>query len=388
MPLQAIENDDHVELEDAISTLTDTTTKALSKQAAELKSLGDSLAKLESKYGRPGVPGNDNVAVQRAANDNNETERTNLNHFIRGEFKSLTVAIDPQAGYFVPNILQSTDIVKRYDAPTLLSLVRTEQWDGPGSDWIEPLRRALLTARRRGSETEAAQDTGTDNPIGLLTVPAGEAEASVTISQKLLDDSARDLSSMVVTDMDAAFDRQIDAEIVSGTGTGNQATGFLTVPAVTTSDTTRPWGQIQYVPSTSATAVTADSLFDLMYSLRAPYRTGATWVMCSASANAIDKLKDGMGDYLWRNSLQAGQPPTLLGFPVAFDENLPVIGAGAFPVAFANWQLAYLVAKKNQTRLLRDVYTAKPSTVLFGYKRQGGAVANSEAIKLLKIATS
>jgi HK97 family phage major capsid protein len=37
---------------------------------------------------------------------------------------------------------------------------------------------------------------------------------------------------------------------------------------------------------------------------------------------------------------------------------------------------------------LRDIYTAKPNTVLYGYKRQGGAVANSEAIKVLKVAVS
>jgi HK97 family phage major capsid protein len=86
--------------------------------------------------------------------------------------------------------------------------------------------------------------------------------------------------------------------------------------------------------------------------------------------------------------MQSGRPPTLLGFPVFFDENMPLIAANSTPIAFANWKLAYVVAKKNQTRLLRDVYTAKPSTMIYGYKRQGGSVANSESIKLLKIATT
>ena len=31
--------------------------------------------------------------------------------------------------------------------------------------------------------------------------------------------------------------------------------------------------------------------------------------------NNIRKLKDGDGNYLWRASNQAGQPPTLLGWP-------------------------------------------------------------------------
>jgi HK97 family phage major capsid protein len=157
---------------------------------------------------------------------------------------------------------------------------------------------------------------------------------------------------------------------------------------VTTDDSTRAWGQIQYLNSGAPTSITADSLKDLLYSLRAPYRTGATWVMSSNTANAIDKMKDGEGDYIWRNSYTAGIPPSLLGYNVAFDESMPTIGAGTYPIAFGNWKLGYLAAKKMQTRLLRDPYTAKPNLVLYGYKRQGGAVANSEAIKVLKIAAA
>lgn len=346
-------------------------------------SLAEYLAKMEAKQGRPGA-GDGNIF----AGADIETERKNINAFVRGEFKALTVAIDPQAGYFVPSILQQSLTEKLYDPPTMLSLVRTEQWDGPGSTWIEPLKRALLTARRRGSETETAQDTGTTNPVGLLEVEAGEAEALVTVSQKLIDDASRDLSAMVVGDINAAFDRQLDAEVVSGTGAGNQAQGFLSVPIVTTDDTTRDWGKIQYFPSGATTSITADALFDIMYGLRAPYRTGATWAMSSSTANAVDKLKDGDGSYLWRNSMMAGTPPTLLGYPVAFDENMPTIGAGTYPIAFGNWKLGYLAVKKMQTRLLRDPFTSKPNLVLYGYKRQGGAVANSEAIKVMKVGTA
>jgi len=51
-------------------------------------------------------------------------------------------------------------------------------------------------------------------------------------------------------------------------------------------------------------------------------------------------------------------------------------------------KLAYLATKKNETRFLRDPYSKKPAVQLYAYKRQGGSVANSEAIKLLKIAAA
>ncbi len=63
MPLSALAdtNDDHVDIEDAITTLTETTTAALTKQAGETKRLSDTLAKLEAKYARPGVTANENI---------------------------------------------------------------------------------------------------------------------------------------------------------------------------------------------------------------------------------------------------------------------------------------------------------------------------------------
>src|SRR5258707_4505193 len=109
----------------------------------EIKALREYLEKLEAKQGRPGF------GSEFASRAEVETERKNLNCFIRGDYKSMTVSIDPQAGYLVPSILQPSVISKQYDPPTLLSLVRTEQWDGPGSAWLEPLKRAFTTARRR-----------------------------------------------------------------------------------------------------------------------------------------------------------------------------------------------------------------------------------------------
>jgi HK97 family phage major capsid protein len=52
--------------------------------------------------------------------------------------------------------------------------------------------------------------------------------------------------------------------------------------------------------------------------------------MNSGTANAIDKLKNGSGDYIWRDSSASGVPPTL-GKPVEISETFPAIAAGTFP---------------------------------------------------------
>jgi HK97 family phage major capsid protein len=80
-----------------------------------------------------------------------------------------------------------------------------------------------------------------------------------------------------------------------------------------------------------------------------------------------------------------GEPDTLFGYPVEIDENMPDIGAGAYPVLFGNFQRGYYIARRMGVRLLRDPFTSKPYVNFYATERVGGDVVNSECIKLLKI---
>jgi HK97 family phage major capsid protein len=105
--------------------------------------------------------------------------------------------------------------------------------------------------------------------------------------------------------------------------------------------------------------------------------------MSSAAANALDKLKTSQGYYIWRAGITSGAPPSLLGRPVEFDENMPAIGS-RWPSV---WKAGYLIVDKLGIRYLRDPFTTKPNVLFYAYPRVGGDVANSDAIKLLKIST-
>ena len=188
------------------------------------------------------------------------------------------------------------------------------------------------------------------------------------------------------------FGRTQGVAFISGNGVAKPF-GLLSGTPVTTSDATRAWGTLQYTASGAAgglaTTNPADAFRDMMWSLRAPYRGGATWVMNSNTANSIDKIKNGSGDYIWRDSMTAGAPPTLLGYPVAFDEEMPNVStANAFPVAFGNFALGYVIVELEGLRVLRDPFTSKPHVIFYTYARVGGDISNSEAIKVLKIATA
>jgi HK97 family phage major capsid protein len=95
-----------------------------------------------------------------------------------------------------------------------------------------------------------------------------------------------------------------------------------------------------------------------------------------------------ISNYIWRNSMTAGAPPVLLGYPVECSEDMPDVGANTFPIAFGNFKRGYVVIDKLGIRFLRDPFTDKPNVLAYAYRRVGGSTANTEAIKLLKIATT
>jgi HK97 family phage major capsid protein len=130
----------------------------------------------------------------------------------------------------------------------------------------------------------------------------------------------------------------------------------------------------------------SDVLISLIYALKAGYRQNASFVMNRKVQGAIRKFKDGQGNYLWQPPASAGQPATLMGFPVVEAEDMPDIAANAMALAFGDFRRGYLVVDRAGVRVLRDPYSAKPYVLFYTTKRVGGGIQDYDAIKLLKFA--
>ncbi|PXA83661.1 phage major capsid protein, partial [Nostoc sp. 3335mG] len=159
-----------------------------------------------------------------------------------------------------------------------------------------------------------------------------------------------------------------------------------------TGDDVRPFGTLQYlatgVDGDFPASEPEDKLIDLVQSLRAPYRQGAVFVMNGFTLAMIRKMKTAEGQFLWSPGLVAGQPDTLLGYPVIEAEDMPDIGSGTTPIAFGNFKAGYLIAERGETAILRDPFSHKPFVHFYATRRIGGGVADSQAIKLLKFSAS
>lgn len=233
-------------------------------------------------------------------------------------------------------------------------------------------------------ETAARPETTTPT-LASLEFPSGEIYANPAITQRLLDDADFDIESWLSGNVADEFSRQESIAFLAGNGT-NKPFGLLTYVTGGAADGRHPGGNLTVVNGGDAAAVAPDGLIGFAYSLPAIYRQGATWLMNSTTAAAIQKLKDGQGNYLWRESFLIDQPSTLLGFPVELDEGMPNIAANAMPIAFGNFARGYLINDRLGVRTLRDPYTNKPFVNFYSTKRVGAGVLDPNAIRLLKIA--
>lgn len=234
-----------------------------------------------------------------------------------------------------------------------------------------------------------ARDGTTEPTVDLRAPTYGTVFGYVEATEELLLDSAIDIRSWFTNAVSQQIAQAEGESFVSGNGT-NKPTGFLAGPTpVATADGTRASGTLQYVPTGSAEAINVDSLSDLFFATKAQHRQSGSWLMSSATAAAVAKLKDGVGRSIWQASLSADNPSTLLGRPVLYDENMPGIAANAFPIAFGNFAAGYMIADSGNMRITIDDNITTPGFVKFYVRRRvGGVILDSEAIKLLRIAVS
>lgn len=291
---------------------------------------------------------------------------------------------NPDGGYLVPRTVEKEIYRLARDATPMRSLARVVTTDT--SSYIKTVSLNGPTATWVG-EKEARNQTPGMN-LAQLEYPVMELTAMPAVTQALLDDASTDVATELAIEIATAFAEKEDASFVTGDG-NKKPRGFLEYTKV--ANASYAWGKIGYTKSGVASALFdnnhngTDALYDLYYSLKAPYRANAAWLMNSSSANVVSKLKDGDENYLWQPSIQLGQPPTLLGRPVYIDENMPAIEANSFPIAFADWQRAYLIVDRIGIRVLRDPYSSKPYVLFYSTKRVGGGVQDFNALKLLKI---
>jgi HK97 family phage major capsid protein len=299
------------------------------------------------------------------------------------ELKALSVGSDPDGGYVVTPDTSGRIVQRVFETSPMRAYASVQVIS---TDALEGLFDLDEAAASWVAETAARPETATPK-LGQWRIPVHELAAFPFATQKLLDDASINMEAWLAEKVADKFARSEAAAFVSGSGIG-QPRGFLTYPH----GTTLP-GTIERVATGSAGAFAAapnggDVLIDALYGLKAQYRANATWFMNRATTRLVRKLKDQDGAYIWAPGIAAGQPASLLGYPVAAFEDMPDPGTDSLSIAVGDMRAAYQIVDRAGIRVLRDPFTAKPFVGFYSTKRVGGDVVNFEAIKLVRFASA
>jgi HK97 family phage major capsid protein len=231
-------------------------------------------------------------------------------------------------------------------------------------------------------ETDTRSETNTPQ-LGKWRIPTHELYAKPTATQKLLDDAEINMEAWLAGKVAEKFARDEATAFVTGSGIGRPR-GFLTYASGTTLPGTIERFDTGVNGAFAAAPNGGDVLINALYGLKAQYRANATWFMNRATTTLVRKLKDQDGAYLWSPGIAAGQPATLLGYPVAAFEDMPSPATDSLSIAVGDMREAYQIVDRIGIRTLRDPFSSKPYVEFYTTKRVGGDVVNFEAIKLIE----
>ena len=238
-----------------------------------------------------------------------------------------------------------------------------------------------------GWVTEKGSRDETDTPdLTLFSPPMQEIYAMPAVTQKLLDMSEFDVEAWLTEEISDVFIETEGEGFITGNGV-SRVKGIID-DSLMVANASWEYGKTGWIAGGHASLLSdADKLTDLQHSLKPVYRKNGTWLMNDATFAVIRKMKNGEGDYLWRQGLEAGAPEILLGKPVEIDDNMPDIGADAYPIAFGDFKRAYrIIDHENGIRMLRDPYSSKGYVLFYTIGRLAAGISNYEAIKFMKIA--
>ena len=296
------------------------------------------------------------------------------------ERKALSVGADPDGGYVVNPDLSGRIVTKVFESSPMRAYAAVQVIS---SDALEGLFDLNEASSGWVGETDSRAETNTPQ-LGKWRIPAHELYAKPKATQKLLDDASINMEAWLASKVAEKFARDEANAFVVGNGV-NKPRGFLTYG----SGTTLP-GTIEQFPSgvngaLAATPDGGDVLINALYGLKQQYRANATWFMNRASTRLVRKAKDSQGSYIWVPGIAAGQPASLLGYPVASFEDMPDPATNSLSIAVGDMREAYQIVDRLGIRTLRDPYSAKPYVEFYTTKRVGGDVINFESIKLVKL---
>lgn len=282
---------------------------------------------------------------------------------------ALQIGTDSEGGYLVPDEFERT-LVQSLEEENifrrLAKIIQTSSGD-----------RKIPVVTTKGTAVwmdEEEAFTESDDVFGQTSISAYKLGTMLKVSDELLNDNVFDLENYIATEFARRIGAKEEEAFFVGDGVG-KPTGIFAAAG---------GGDIG-VTTNAVTAITADELIDLFYSIKSPYRKKSSWVMNDSTVKAIRKLKDQTGQYLWQPSLTAGTPDMILNRPVYTSSFVPTIEAGAKTIAFGDYGYYWIADRQDRSfKRLNELYAATGQVGFLASQRVDGKLILPEAVKILQ----
>lgn len=316
-----------------------------------------------------GKPGNqqEEKKTGRASAEYRDAVLAALRSNFRKVSNILSEGVDANGGYLVPEEYDSR-LIDVLDAENIMRNLGTKITTSgehkiniaatkPAAAWIE----------------EGGQLTFGDATFDQIIMDAHKLHVAIKVTEELLYDSAFNLEDYIIKQFGKALANAEEDAFLNGDGVGKPL-GLLAAEG----------GAEVGVTTASATAITADEIINLIYSLKRPYRKNAKFMCNDQTLAAIRKLKDSTGQYLWQPSLQQGEPDRILGYAVMTSPYFPTIAGGKAAMAFGDFSY-YNIGDRGTRSFaeLKELFAGNGMVGFVAKERVDGKLVLPEAVKLL-----
>lgn len=281
----------------------------------------------------------------------------------------LSEGVDANGGYLVPEEYDSRLIDTLTEENIMRKLGHTITTSGEHKINIAATKPAAAWIDEGGALSFG------DATFAQINLDAHKLHVAVKVTEELLYDNAFGLESYIIEQFGKALSNAEEDAFLNGDGKGKPLGIFAETGGGTVG-----------VTAASATAITADEIINLVYSLKRPYRKNAKFIMNDQTIAALRKLKDNNGAYLWQPSLQAGKVDRLFGYEVYTSPYVPTITAGKPVIAFGDFSY-YNIGDRGTRSFaeLKELYAGNGMVGFVAKERVDGKLILPEAVQILKM---
>ena len=306
----------------------------------------------------------DNDKTGRASNEYKIAMVNALRTKFRNVSNVLQESVDSEGGYLVPEEYD-TRLIEILEEENIVRSLATKITTGglhrinvaatkPAAAWIEE------------GEALSFDDASFDQ----LTLDAFKLHVAIKVTDELLNDNTFNLENYIIRQFGKALANAEEDAFLNGNGV-KKPTGIF---AITGGGST----------ANTVSAVTGDSIIDLVYSLKRPYRKNAVFIMNDKTLSQVRRLKDSTGAYIWQPNYQDGEPDRILGYKVYTSAFAP-----SDAIAFGDISY-YNIGDRGARSFkeLTELFAGNDMTGFVAKERVDGKLVLPEAVQILRITAS